>query len=533
MLKKLLASFLIAITLFLTFAKFVPINAAVSDLWIHEWYGETNPFSWYAKVYDPSNPGEIFGERYTAAQVQWITYGVFSMLLNLVPGNPELTICLTSGSADSCLGTVMSRVNTFLEGMGINVARAPTDQGLASVVLGRLNNSPVSGIAYVTDLVNKFSPVSSVKAQEDGGFGFTAAGAVKTLWAGVRNFSYGLLVLATIIMAFMIMFRVKLSPQVVITIQSAIPKLVIAMILITFSYAIAGFLIDIMYVVIGLISLLFNSTGLSSNSPGELFTLFAEDYSIIGVMYLYWIWFVIMAFVSISMSGWGGIFGIFVFLIAIFSILAILWWSIKIFIECVKNLVMILLTIVIGPLQIGLGTVMPGMGFGQWLKSLVSYLAFYPVLIIMSFFSFFFLWQGMGTETASLQASAAPFGINKNVITGSAWDPPLTVGTQGGANDSNTVIWVIVSFVIFSQITKVAKMVQSFMAGKPFEMESGIGEAFGIAKAPVIYSANTMAEKGEYPRVIQSLATKLNKGNPPDQRTTKVIGETLRSFLKK
>ena len=493
--KKLLASFLIAIIFFLTLARFAPVNATGSDLWIHEWYGETNPFNWYAKVYDPSNPSEIFGERYAAAQVQWITYGALSMILNLIPGNPELTICLTSGSVDSCLETVMTGVNTLLEGMGIKVASVPTNQSLASALVDHLSGSPVSGVAYATDLVNKFSPVSSVKAQEDG-FGFTAASAVKTLWAGVRNFSYGLLVFATIIMAFMIMFRIKLSPQVVITIQSVIPKLVIAMILITFSYAIAGFLIDIMYVVVGLISLLFNSTGLSSSTPAELFKLFVDDYSIIGVMYLYWIWFLIKAFVSIFTSGLGGIFGVAVTVIAFFSILAILWWSIKIFIECVKNLVMIFLTIVIGPLQIGLGTVMPGMGFGQWVKSLVSYLAFYPVLIVMSFFSFFFLWQGMSTETASGQASAAPFGINKNVITGSAWDPPLTVGTQGGANDSNTIIWVIVSFVVFSQITKVAKMVQSFMAGKPFEMESGIGEVWDTTKKGA-YSAGASIEENK------------------------------------
>lgn len=528
MLKKLLASFLIVATLIFSFGRFAPVSAVGSDLWIHEWYGESDPFSWYAKVYDPSNPSEIFGERYTAAQVQWVVYGTLSMLLNLVPGNPELTICLTSGSVDSCLGTVVDGVNTFLESMGINVARAPTDQKLSTAVFGYLKDNPVSGVAYATNLAEKFAPVSTVKAQDSEGYGFTAASAVKTIWAGVRNVSYSLLVLATIVIAFMIMFRVKLSPQVVISIQSAIPKLVIAMVLITFSYAIAGFLIDIMYVVIGLISLLLNSTGLSSSSPAELFKLFVDDYSIIGVMYLYWIWFVIRAFVSIFTSGWGGIFGVFVLLLAIFAILAILWWSIKIFIESIKNLVMVLVTIVIGPLQIGLGTVMPGMGFGKWVRSLVSYLAYYPVLIIMSFLSFFFLWQGMSTETESLKAWAAPFGINKNVITGSAWDPPLTVGTQGGANDSNTVIWVIVSFVIFSQITKVAKMIQSFMAGRPFEMESGIGEAVGYAKKAG-YSTGALIEQNQGTVTVPFTKGKKTINVPGGASTGKIIQNMFKS----
>lgn len=500
MLKKLLASFLIATTLFLSFANFAPVSAAGSDSWMHEWYGESNPFNWYAKVYDPTNPNEIFGERYTAAQVQWVVYGAISMFLNFIPGNPELTICLTGGSVDSCLEPVMAGVNTLLESVGIKTTQTPTNKTLSSTVYGFLKNNPVSGVGYTASLANKLSPISSVKAQDDSeGFGFKAASGVKTIWVGVRNISYSLLIVAAIILAFMIMFRVKLSPQVVISIQSAIPKLIIAMVLITFSYAIAGFLIDIMYIVIGLISLLLNSAGLSSETPAQLFKLFVQDYSIIGVMYLYWIWFVIKAFISIFTSGWGGILGIFVFLLAILSILAILYWSVKILTETIKNLVMVLLTIVIGPIQIGLGTIMPGMGFGKWVKSLASYLAFYPVLIIMSFLSFFFLWQGMGTETESLKGWAAPFGINRNVITGGAWDPPLSIGTQGGANNSNTVIWVIVSFVIFGQIPKVAKMIQSFMAGKPFEMESGIGEATGIAKTGaqggLAYGVGTMEEK--------------------------------------
>src|SRR5258708_14361646 len=56
----------------------------------------------------------------------------------------------------------------------------------------------------------------------------------------------------------MIMFRVKISPQVVVSVQSALPKIAIALVLVTFSYAIAGFLIDIMYVFVGLFSLVFS-----------------------------------------------------------------------------------------------------------------------------------------------------------------------------------------------------------------------------------------------------------------------------------
>ena len=44
------------------------------------------------------------------------------------------------------------------------------------------------------------------------------------------------------------MFRQRISPQAVMTIQAALPKVIIALIMVTFSYAIAGFMIDISYV---------------------------------------------------------------------------------------------------------------------------------------------------------------------------------------------------------------------------------------------------------------------------------------------
>jgi len=61
----------------------------------------------------------------------------------------------------------------------------------------------------------------------------------------------------------MIMFRIKINPQTAITIQLALPKLIITLLLITFSYAIAGFMIDIFYLIWGIITNLLISQGLA------------------------------------------------------------------------------------------------------------------------------------------------------------------------------------------------------------------------------------------------------------------------------
>ena len=59
-----------------------------------------------------------------------------------------------------------------------------------------------------------------------------------------RNFAYVLITLLFIIMGLMIMFRVKIDPRTVVSFQSALPKIIMALILVTFSYAIVGLLID-------------------------------------------------------------------------------------------------------------------------------------------------------------------------------------------------------------------------------------------------------------------------------------------------
>lgn len=60
------------------------------------------------------------------------------------------------------------------------------------------------------------------------------------VWESLRNVAYGLLALVMVVIGVMIMVRHKINPQTVVTIQSAIPRIVIAVLLITFSYPIGA-----------------------------------------------------------------------------------------------------------------------------------------------------------------------------------------------------------------------------------------------------------------------------------------------------
>lgn len=122
-----------------------------------------------------------------------------------------------------------------------------------------LQNPPASGVYWAQSRLEEAGFVPKTYAAE--GLGFSSLRPIMNLWKVFRDLSYMLLVLVLVAIGFMIMFRMKINPQTVISVENALPKIVVAMILITFSFAIAGFLIDLMYVLIALIIALISNNG--------------------------------------------------------------------------------------------------------------------------------------------------------------------------------------------------------------------------------------------------------------------------------
>ncbi len=129
------------------------------------------------------------------------------------------------------------------------------------------SHPPASGIAWVQQGLQNAGFVPNTYAAT--GTGFAQIHSYLPIWKLFRDISYLLLVLVMISIGFMIMFRVNLGGAAV-GIESALPRIVLAMIMITFSFPIAGFLIDMMYALIAVcIGLLYNA-GLSASDDGGL-----------------------------------------------------------------------------------------------------------------------------------------------------------------------------------------------------------------------------------------------------------------------
>lgn len=71
------------------------------------------------------------------------------------------------------------------------------------------------------------------------GIGFSSIKGYRSIWSIFRNLSYLILVLIIVTVGIMIMFRKQISPQTVVTIENALPRIVTTLIFITFSFAIA------------------------------------------------------------------------------------------------------------------------------------------------------------------------------------------------------------------------------------------------------------------------------------------------------
>lgn len=481
--KKLILSFLIFTVLFSSSATYFFASPAKADD-PGPWYSQTFP-QYYTKVWEVGNEDEIFGERYTAGQVQWVFYAIPGQILTELFG-AKFTICVLSGDVGSCISGAFDDVKARLESIA-NYFGLTSDQDNEGAMntnqefslYGFFYNNSSSGIGYVLRKINRLEVVPEAQAQ---GFGFsTAADTVQVLWVAVRNITYALLVLAIIALSFMIMFRVKLSPQTVISVQSVLPKVIITIILITFSYAIAGLLIDLMYVVIGILSAVISSAQISTLSPVELFKDLTVDRNAFVLTWQFaLVWFFAALATTVSQGFIGGILAL---LFTIVVIIMALFISFKIMWVLIKTYVNILLLIITSPLQILLGLLTPSGGIGPWAKSMLANLMVYPVVGMMFLLAFFFLSQSLTLIIGDLNLPdlgefLVPFELNSGMLdTVTSWDPPLTWGTNSGR-----FLYMMAAFAIFALIPKVADIIKGMIEGKPLNYGMAIGEAFGPAR---------------------------------------------------
>ena len=159
----------------------------------------------------------------------------------------------TTSSNNQCLGFDQKTGKIgFLPAGNLAKGEVGGAIGGMSGMITALYTPPAHTSDYFRDLALNFGIAKQTYAQRTG-VGFQGLSPLMNIWTVFRNIVYLFLVIIFIIIGLAIMLRVKIDPRTVMTIQNQIPKIIIGILLVTFSFAIAGFLIDMMWVLIYLL----------------------------------------------------------------------------------------------------------------------------------------------------------------------------------------------------------------------------------------------------------------------------------------
>jgi len=372
--------------------------------------------------------------------------------------------------------------NNQLQGGAIDAV----SNGIAAIYA----SPPASGIYYARNILHNLGAIPAYAAD---GIGFNSLKPILPIWKAFRNMAYSLFTIAFLIIGLMIMFRIKISPQAILTIENALPRMIGVLVLITFSYAIVGFLIDLMYVLMALMMLAAKQGGLIDNlAETQRYYATAGTGAIAGPL-IGGSWHAIDDLIRILYHGGmgvaaaaiGGVVGAVLgsFLIpglgtlaggivggltgtvgggVAISVIATLILSVvglillfKLWFNLIKTYISILVQLIFSPLII-LASVFPqeGIGFGAWLKGLAANLLVFPVVAILILIAM----SLMGENATNL------------------WTPPFLSGT--GLSYGATGI-VGIGFLLI--LPSVPDIIRNAMGIK----DSGIGAMIGQSLAPV------------------------------------------------
>lgn len=208
---------------------------------------------------------------------------------NVSPTSPLYTDLLIHNMfhSFSCLAIGQSVIGqpclTYLQGVPV-LSRVNTSGGALGAttnIIGMLyQNPPVRTADYLASISGNFGVIREANAQVVGS-GAQVLSPILKLWQVSRNISYVIMIIIFLIIGLMVMFRNKLNPQTVITAQAALPGLVIGLILITFSYFLAGLITDVAFVGTNVVGYYFSA---AQNKPPQNLVEKASDKNVIDIV---------------------------------------------------------------------------------------------------------------------------------------------------------------------------------------------------------------------------------------------------------
>ncbi len=356
-------------------------------------------------------------------------------------------------------------------------------------------NKPASTGQYLADLKHNIGfPVKTAYAQ---GFGFESLSPILNLWKLARNIALVGFVVIFVVIGTMIMLRTKIDPRTVVTIQQAIPKIIVSMILVIFSYAICGFLIDTVTVGTRLGAALLQREGFVGVSGDPAIKLNALTNANIFKLWdqLYNVDELLDSFTTLGEEEFSFITGALGF-DALFDggitrtvlFIAMFIALIRTFFLLLTSYLTVTFKIIFSPLQFLMFSI-PGQatGFGQWLRGMMVHLLVFPLVFFMLSFAAIFVaknnkdnivWYQNSTyqHFNTLEPRDNIWSVGQEPFTDSSqyWAPPA-LGNWGSA------VGPLLSLGILLTVPKAGALLKEALQQKAGASEGAAGE--GLQKA--------------------------------------------------
>ncbi|MFZ5376370.1 MAG: hypothetical protein ACOZAN_01725 [Patescibacteria group bacterium] len=312
----------------------------------------------------------------------------------------QVSVCIEEGSANTGC-TVTNNNTSFFADLTMRIVGVPEEAttamsedskialyrtygkgavgdvqtGLVAMYAHPAASTPV----FLADILNSAHIVPTAQAQ---GLGFASLDPILEAWKVFRNVAYLFFVAIFLIIGFMIMFRSKISGQTVVTAQQAIPQVIVALITVTFSYAIAGVMIDVMYLVMYMIIGLFggNKDLIDMNIFQFGKTMLTGDGAAGTAVYS-----AVTDFASqLNLGSAGDVLGFVSGITLGFIVsIAILIGILRLFFDLLKTYVTIVLLVAFAPVFLMLGAIPGKNPFKDWISQLIGNLSAFPAVLLL------------------------------------------------------------------------------------------------------------------------------------------------------
>lgn len=304
------------------------------------------------------------------------------------------------------------------------------------------------------------------------------SGLVK-LWQNVRNAAFAFSALALVVIGFMIMFRTKLDPRTSITAMNSLPKIIFAMILIYFSFAISGFMLDMGRLALQVV---YRTIPFSGGAVAS------------GLLELMVI--ILLGFLMAAGSGVGVVIGVALLLLALIIVIFLFVIILTLIYHMLRRYMQFIVYTIFSPLFFLWGA-LPGQSSFGWFKSQLSNILAIPAMLLIIRLAAYIGFNS--------------FNVGRLGDSGINLPSPFSIGAGSTTGLVADTFWFmispLVSLVLLFYATKMPTIIDGILQIKDYGSRAGFGP-MAVFSTPI----GAAASAGKTISSIGSGVSSINKG---------------------